>query len=69
MTAPTKPTPPPGVAPRIWLVIWPDGQKNYIEKEPLKGMATWLKGVNATVLEYRFEVVIRTVSMPKKKEK
>lgn len=54
MTAPTKPTPPPGVAPRIWLVIWPDGQRNYIEKEPLGGMPAWAKGVNATILEYTF---------------
>lgn len=57
--------PPPGVAPKIWLVIWPDGQRNYIHR--IDDIAAWAKGVNATVIEYRFSEVIHNPPPVKKK--
>ena len=58
---------PPGVPERIWLVSRP-GELHYIHKEPNEGIDAWAKGVDATVIEYRFAAVTHTPP-PKKKAK
>jgi hypothetical protein len=60
-------TAPRGLPDRVWLVIWPNGERHVFHKEPLEGMAEWSKGVPATVAEYRFEKVTHVPPPPKKK--
>lgn len=60
-------TPPPGIPDRMWLVIWPSGERDVIRKEPNEGIDEWLKGVNATVAEYHFNAVVCTMLPEKKK--
>jgi hypothetical protein len=57
---------PPGIPARIWLVSRP-GELHYIHKEPLEGITAWMKGVDATVVEYQFVAVVHTP--PPKKAK
>lgn len=59
--------PPRGFPGRLWVVVFPDGEKHFLTKEPLEGIAAWVKGVNATVSEYRFNVVTHTPPPKKKK--
>lgn len=47
------------------MVIWPNGQYHFVHKELLEGMTQWAKGVDVTVVEYRFDKVIQTAA-PKK---
>lgn len=55
------PTPaPPGSPPRLWLVIKPSGERHFIEKEPLGGVAEWAKGLDVTILEYQFTAVVHS---------
>jgi hypothetical protein len=78
MDAPKRPTPssltPPAgtVSPRlpeqVWMVIWPNGQHHFVHKELIGGMEAWAKGVDVTVVEYRFDKVIQTAA-PKKPTK
>lgn len=50
------------------MVIWPNGQHHFVHKELIGGMDAWAKGVDVTVVEYRFDKVIQT-AVPKKKAK
>ncbi len=56
---------PPRLPDRIWLVIWPLGERSFIVKEPLEGITEWCRGLDATVTEYQFAAVAHT---PSKKE-
>jgi hypothetical protein len=58
-------SPPVGLPDRIWVVIRPSGERDFIHREPLEGIAAWAKGVNATIAEYRFAAV--THAAPPKK--
>lgn len=57
---------PPGAPSKIWLVLQPSGERHFLHKEPLEGIAAWAKGVNATVTEYEFAGVVHTPP-PKRK--
>jgi hypothetical protein len=57
---------PPNLPTRIWLVTRPSGERDLIHREPLEGMTTWAKGVDATVAEYRLTAVVHTPP-PKKR--
>jgi len=57
---------PVGLPDRIWVVIRPSGERDFIHREPLEGIAAWAKGVNATIAEYRFTAVTHAAP-PKKK--
>jgi hypothetical protein len=59
-------SPPVGIPDRIWVVIRPSGERDFIHREPLEGIAAWAKGVNATIAEYRFASVTHAAP-PKKK--
>jgi hypothetical protein len=54
------PTAPPGSPRRLWLVIKPSGERHFIEKEPLGGVAEWAKGLDVTILEYQFAAVVHS---------
>lgn len=58
-------TVPRGLPERMWLVIWPNGERHVLQKEPMEGIVQWSKGVPATIVEYRFVAVTHTP--PKKK--
>jgi len=51
---------PPSAPPRVWLVIEPNGNRHFIEKEFLGGIAGWAKGMKVTVIEYDFSAVVHT---------
>ena len=53
---------------RLWLVIQPSGERHFLVKEPLEGIAVWCAGLDATVVEYRLATVMHTPP-PKKKAK
>jgi hypothetical protein len=59
-------SPPVGIPDRIWVVIRPSGERDFIHREPLEGIAAWAKGVNATIAEYCFAAVTHAAP-PKKK--
>ena len=40
-----------------------------MHKEPLEGIAAWMKGVDATVVAYQFVEVVHTPPPKKKKAK
>lgn len=60
-------TPAPKLPEKVWLVIWPNGQRHFVDKELIGGVAAWAKDVDVTVVEYTFGAVIHTPP-PKKKE-
>lgn len=70
----TNPVPPIsltavlGLPECIWIVVRSNGEKYFVDKEPLGGMTEWAKGVDALVIEYRFGDVIHRPP-PKKKTK
>lgn len=61
-----KPVPPisPDVAPltgplgKVWLVVRPSGERDYMDREPPEGILAWAKGLDAIIIEYRAAVVI-----------
>lgn len=55
-----------GLPEQLWLVIRADGQRHFVDKEPLGGMVEWAKGTDVLVVEYKFGAVVHT---PKKKSK
>lgn len=61
------PTAPLGLPNKIWFVIWPNGERNFLHREPLEGIAAWAKGVNATIVEYTFKAVVHTPPPAEKK--
>ena len=56
-----------GAPKKIWLVF-ANGERHLITREPLEGIAAWAKGSNATVVEYRFAEVVYAPQEKKKKE-
>lgn len=58
-------TPVPSRTPaRIWLVIWPGGERSFIHREPIEGIVEWAKGTSASVIEYRFGAIVHKPSTP-----
>lgn len=57
---------PSGLPTRIWIVTRPTGERDFLYRKPLEGVAAWAKGLNATVAEYRFAAVVH---VPPKKAK
>ena len=55
-----------GLPERLWLVIRSDGQRHFVDKEPIGGMVDWAKGTDVLVVEYNFGAVVHTPP-PKKK--
>lgn len=58
---------PRGLPARIWVVVRPTGERDYLDKEPLEGIAAWAKGLNATIAVYPFGDVIHMPPPAKKK--
>ncbi len=56
-----------GLPTKIWVVTRPTGERDYLEKEPLEGLKTWTKGLDATVAVYRLETIVHTPPPKKKK--
>lgn len=60
-------TAPRGFSDRVWVVIFHhNGERHTFAQEPIGGMTEWSKGLNATVVEYKFVKVVHTPP-PKKK--
>jgi len=45
------------VQPKVYVVVNSDGERFFVEKEPLEGIHAWAKGQFVTVLEYDFAAV------------
>jgi hypothetical protein len=60
-------TPAKLVAPerKLWVVIGPDGQKHYVDTEPLEGMDNWARGQNVVIDEFVFRERIHPKVAPK----
>lgn len=56
---------PERVAPerKLWVVIGPDGQRHFLDREPLGGIEAWARGQNVVIDEF----VFRTRIHPKPK--
>ncbi len=50
--------PPPGMPERLWLVSRPNGDRFFVDREPLEGMREWAEGQVVTVLRYDFAGVV-----------
>jgi hypothetical protein len=58
---------PPNLPDRIWLVVRANGERHFLERDVLGGLAAWAKGSDATVVEYRFTAVVhKPLPKPKK---
>jgi hypothetical protein len=59
-TSDPRPVPgrPPSAPPTIWIVVRPNGDRHFVEKEPLEGIHAWARGQNVTVLQYEFSTVL-----------
>lgn len=57
---------PAGIPELFWIVFKPSGERHYIDKEPLGGMTEWAKGLDVTVIEYRFGAVVHSPPAKKK---
>jgi hypothetical protein len=68
--SPASPAPslPAGLPARIWVVIRPSGETDYLRREPLGGIENWAKGLEATIVEYRFSKITHTAPTKKKKQ-
>lgn len=51
-------TPPPGIPPKLLLVILPTGERHFVDREMIGGVAKWASGSNVTVVEYLFSAVV-----------
>jgi len=60
---------PPGIPAEILMVTWPNGQRDYLTRELLEGLAAWSKGVDATIVRFKFDAVVHTPPPKKKKTK
>lgn len=49
---------PRGLPERIWVVTLPGGQRHFIDKPFLDGIAEWAKGMNVTIVEYHFAQIV-----------
>lgn len=56
---------PPGVPTRMWMVLRPSGERDFMVREPLEGWAVWTKRLDATVVEYAAHSIVH-VPPPKK---
>jgi hypothetical protein len=61
----TYPAATAGLPPRIWMVVRPSGECDFMRRPPLEGWAEWTKRLDAKVVEYTFGAVIYAPS-PKK---
>ena len=61
----TYPAAVAGLPPRIWMVIRPSGERDYMHREPLEGWAEWTRRLDARVVEYTFGSVIYTPPLKK----
>lgn len=61
-----RPVPPHGLSDRIYVVIRPGGERHYIEKMSPKELAEWAKGLDVTIVAYRYGAIIHTPPPPKK---
>jgi hypothetical protein len=48
------------------MVLRPDGERDFIYREPLEGWVAWAKGFDGIIIEYPFGAVIHAPP-PKKK--
>jgi len=51
---PQELVPPPRAERKIWIVVRPNGEHFFLEKEPLDGLEAWALGQDVTILEYGF---------------
>jgi hypothetical protein len=56
------------VQPKVYVVVRSDGERFFVEKEPLEGIQAWAKGQFVTVLEYDFRAVVYEKHPPVKSE-
>ena len=49
--------PPQGLPGALWLVIHPNGERYFLDKEPLEGARDWAKNQFVTVVQYDFATV------------
>lgn len=52
--------PPPGHPAKVWIIIRPSGERYYVDREPEEGIASWARGLDATITEYVFAAVRHT---------
>jgi hypothetical protein len=52
------PTMPSGLPGKIWMVVRPSGECDFMRRPPLEGWAEWTHRLDARVVEYTFGVVI-----------
>lgn len=45
---------------KLWVVVGPDGQRHFIEKEPLEGIDNWARGQNVVIDEFVFRARIHS---------
>jgi hypothetical protein len=62
-----SPEPSLGFPKYIWIVVRSNGEKHFVDKEPLEGMTEWAKGTDALVTKYQFADVVH-VPPPKPKK-
>ena len=60
-------TAPRGFSDRIWVAIFHhNGERHTFLHEPIGGIAAWSKGVDVTVVEYKFVAITHTPPLKKK---
>lgn len=66
---PKPPPPPHGLSDRIYVVIRLGGERHYIEKMTPAELAEWARGLDVTIVEYRYEAIVHTPPPTKKEVK
>ena len=59
---------PPGIPPKLWLVILPNGQRHFVDKEMINGIESWARGTDVIVVEYLFSAVVHVPPVSPKKQ-
>jgi hypothetical protein len=61
------PKPAPfGLSNSVYVVIRLGGERHYIEKMTPKELAEWARGLDVTIVEYRYAAIVHTPPPPKK---
>lgn len=70
LVAMNTPPKPPNVPARVWIVQQASGERHFVDKEPIGGIAAWAAGQRGvTIAEYDFGRVAyhAPAAQPKKK--
>lgn len=65
--SPKPPTAPFGLSDRIYVVVRPGGERHYLEKMTPRELTEWSRGLDVTIIEYRYAAIVHTPPPPKKK--